>query len=172
MRRLPTSDGGVVVFCSPTRDDVSPSAFATPRSIMTGTWRNLDQGSSPTAVNIFEWAGGPVLYRHDAPAIGSDSRLAGRRGPTRWRVVLVFLAVGWLQRCSHQWGRAPLENYVGPQWRGANRDGRVPRLPQTMPALKLLWQQKVAGRCDAGISIVSGLLVMADFFQFSAGRRR
>ena len=49
-----------------------------------------------------------------------------------------------------------------PQWRGANRDGHVARLPKTMPSLKLLWQQKVAGRCDAGIGVADDLLVMAD----------
>ncbi len=72
-----------------------------------------------------------------------------------------------LGACSLAWLVAWAVGGIGraddwPQWRGANRDGRVPRLPQTMPALKLLWQQKVAGRCDAGLSVVSGLLVMAD----------
>lgn len=49
-----------------------------------------------------------------------------------------------------------------PQWRGAGRDGRLAALPKTMPEMKILWKQPVAGRCDAGISVADGLLVMAN----------
>ena len=52
----------------------------------------------PTAVNIFVGAEGSVLYKHDAPASGSGSRLPSRREPTRWRVVVVFPALGWLPK--------------------------------------------------------------------------
>ncbi len=49
-----------------------------------------------------------------------------------------------------------------PQWRGAARDGRVPALPRTMPAPKLLWKQPVAGACDAGIAVAAGCVFVAD----------
>jgi len=49
-----------------------------------------------------------------------------------------------------------------PQWRGLNRDGRVPALPRSMPQLKLLWKHPVAGECDAGIAAVGGVVVAAD----------
>ncbi len=49
-----------------------------------------------------------------------------------------------------------------PQWRGAGRDGHVTTLPKTMPEMKPLWEQRVAGPCDAGIGVAGGLLVMAD----------
>ena len=49
-----------------------------------------------------------------------------------------------------------------PQWRGAERDGHVSRLPESLAGLKLVWREKVAGACDAGISVADGLLVMAD----------
>jgi outer membrane protein assembly factor BamB len=49
-----------------------------------------------------------------------------------------------------------------PQWRGANRDGRVVWLPEKMPALKILWQRKVAGTCNAGIAVAGDIAVLAD----------
>ena len=48
------------------------------------------------------------------------------------------------------------------QWRGAGRDGRVPHLPKTLATLEVLWQQPVAGACDAGIAVAGDRVVMAD----------
>ncbi len=45
----------------------------------------------------------PVFYKHDAQASGSGFHLPVHRGPTRLRVVLVFPAFAWLQRCAQQW---------------------------------------------------------------------
>jgi outer membrane protein assembly factor BamB len=49
-----------------------------------------------------------------------------------------------------------------PQWRGPGRDGHVPSLPESMPPLKVLWRQKVAGPCDAGIAVADGMVVSPD----------
>lgn len=56
----------------------------------------------------------------------------------------------------------PVASADWPQWRGPGRDGRVPQLPKTLAAVKVLWQQPVAGACDAGIAVAGDRLVMAD----------
>jgi outer membrane protein assembly factor BamB len=57
-----------------------------------------------------------------------------------------------------------------PQFRGIHRNGRVPALPRSMPALKLLWKQAVSPGesdsttepCDAGIAVAHGSVVVPD----------
>lgn len=49
-----------------------------------------------------------------------------------------------------------------PQWRGPGRDGHSPEVPATLPALKLLWKQALAGETHAGIAVAAGCVVVPD----------
>jgi len=54
-----------------------------------------------------------------------------------------------------------------PCWRGPTQDGQTPEVPAAAPQFKLLWKNRLAGRCDAGIAAADGAVVVAD----SDGRR-
>lgn len=54
-----------------------------------------------------------------------------------------------------------------PCWRGATHDGQTAEMPQAMPKFELLWKERLAGRCDAGVAAAEGVVVVAD----SDGRR-
>jgi len=54
-----------------------------------------------------------------------------------------------------------------PGWRGPTHDGQCAEIPTAMPELKLLWKQRMAGRCNAGLAAADGVVVAPD----SDGRR-
>jgi outer membrane protein assembly factor BamB len=78
------------------------------------------------------------------------------------RVVLLVLVSAALLVCGPRLDAQQRSSTDWPQWRGANRDGRVPALPRSVSEPRLVWKQPVAGTCDAGIAVVAGLLVAAD----------
>jgi outer membrane protein assembly factor BamB len=49
-----------------------------------------------------------------------------------------------------------------PAWRGPTYDGQSPEVPRAMPALKRVWQKKMAGTCHAGLVATAGFVVAAD----------
>lgn len=50
-----------------------------------------------------------------------------------------------------------------PDWRGPNRDGRVPRLPGRLPNRpRVLWSKPAQPGCLAGLSVSGGRLVLAE----------
>jgi len=56
---------------------------------------------------------------------------------------------------------AGLEEWPG--WRGANRDGHVPRLPARLPATpKLLWKKPAMNGGLAGLTVAEGCVIVAD----------
>ena len=50
-----------------------------------------------------------------------------------------------------------------PDWRGSQRDGRVPRLPARLPnTAKFLWKKAAMTGCLAGLSVSDGRLILAE----------
>ncbi len=50
-----------------------------------------------------------------------------------------------------------------PDWRGPNRDGRVPRLPARLPdPPRFVWRKPAMSGCLAGLSVSGGRLVLAE----------
>jgi outer membrane protein assembly factor BamB/ABC-type phosphate/phosphonate transport system substrate-binding protein len=50
-----------------------------------------------------------------------------------------------------------------PDWRGPNRDGRVPRLPARLPdPPRFVWKKPAMPGCLAGLSVLAGRLVLAE----------
>ena len=63
-------------------------------------------------MHIFKRAGGRYFTSTTRKRVSLDFALPVHRGLTRLRVVLVFPAFGWLQRCAQQWDTGP----IGPTW--------------------------------------------------------
>jgi outer membrane protein assembly factor BamB len=60
-------------------------------------------------------------------------------------------------------GPGPRAEADWPDWRGPNRDGRVPRLPQRLPEPpRVVWQKAAMPGCLAGLSVSQGRLVLAE----------
>ncbi len=86
------------------------------------------------------------------------------------RSKLIFnAAIAIMCLCGSAWpaGGERISSQDWPGWRGPTHDGQCAEIPPAMPELKLLWKQRVAGRCDAGLAAADGVVVAPD----SDGRR-